>query len=46
LTCAGFNTNSFLKLLGGVNKGKPDAGDLNRAEEFARNLLESARKER
>ena len=44
--CAGFNTNSFLKLFGGVNKGKPDAGDLNRAEEFARNLLKSAREER
>jgi len=39
--CAGFNTNSFLKLLGGVNKGKPDAEDLKRAEEFARSLLEN-----
>ncbi|MDD1718400.1 MAG: flavodoxin family protein [Methanoregulaceae archaeon] len=36
--CAGWNTNSFLKLFGGINKGRPDAADLGRAEEFARNL--------
>jgi flavodoxin len=36
--CAGFNTNSFLKLVGGMNKGKPNAEDLKRAEEFAQNL--------
>lgn len=33
--CKGFNTNSFLKLFGGINKGKPDAQDLKHAEEFA-----------
>ena len=27
-TCAGFNTNSFLKYLGGMNKGRPNAEDL------------------
>jgi flavodoxin len=37
-SCAGFNTNSFLKFFGGLNKGRPDAEDLRRAEEFARNL--------
>jgi flavodoxin len=37
-SCAGFNTNSFLKFLGGLNKGRPDAEDLRYAEEFARNL--------
>jgi flavodoxin len=36
--CGGFNTNSFLKYFGGINKGKPDAEDLKRAEEFAQNL--------
>ncbi len=36
--CAGFNTNSFLRFFGGLNKGRPDAEDLGDAEEFARNL--------
>jgi flavodoxin len=40
--CPGFNTNSFLKYFGGLNKGRPDAGDLERAAAFARNLKESA----
>ncbi len=38
--CAGFNTNSFLKLFGGINRGRPDTGDLKNAEDFARNLIE------
>jgi flavodoxin len=33
--CKGFNTNSFLKLFGGMNKGRPNAKDLKNAEEFA-----------
>jgi len=37
-SCAGFNTNSFLKLFGGLNKGRPNAEDLGDAEEFARSL--------
>jgi flavodoxin len=37
-SCAGFNTNSFLKLFGGLNKGRPNAEDLGDAEEFALNL--------
>jgi flavodoxin len=41
--CAGWNTNSFLKYFGGLNKGKPDAGDLRNAEAFARDVLEKAR---
>ena len=36
--CAGFNTNSFLKYFGGLNKGRPNAGDLEDAAAFARNL--------
>jgi flavodoxin len=37
-SCPGFNTNSFLRLFGGLNRGRPNAEDLNRAEEFARAL--------
>jgi flavodoxin len=36
--CKGFNTNSFLKYFGGINKGRPNAEDLNHAEEFASKL--------
>ena len=36
--CAGFNTNIFLKLVGGINKGRPNAEDLKHAKEFAQNL--------
>ena len=39
--CAGWNTNSFLKHFGGLNKGRPNAEDLEHAEEFARNLKEN-----
>jgi len=42
-SCAGLNTNSFLKFFGGLNKGRPDAEDLRHAEEFAHNLKENAR---
>jgi flavodoxin len=41
--CAGWNTNSFLRYFGGLNKGRPDAGDLRNAEAFARDLMEKAR---
>jgi flavodoxin len=37
-SCKGFNTNSFMKYLGGMNKGRPNAEDLKHAEEFAKNL--------
>jgi len=37
-TCSGFNTNSFLRLFGGVNKGRPDSKDLQRASMFADGL--------
>jgi flavodoxin len=42
--CAGFNTHSFLKVLGGVNRGRPNAEDLRRAQEFAANLLLQVRR--
>jgi flavodoxin len=37
--CPGYNTNSFLKLFGGINKGRPNAKDLKAAEEFAKKLV-------
>jgi flavodoxin len=37
--CHGFNTNSFLKVFGGMNKGRPNTEDLKIAETFAKNLL-------
>ena len=40
-SCKGFNTNSFLKLFGGMNKGRPNALDLKHAEEFAQNLKQN-----
>jgi hypothetical protein len=39
-SCNGFNTNSFLKLVGGMNKGLPNSDDLRHAQELARKLLE------
>jgi flavodoxin len=36
--CKGFNTNSFLKLFGGMNKGRPNSYDLKNAEDFALKL--------
>lgn len=41
--CAGWNTNSFLKYFGGLNKGKPDAEDLRNAEAFVRDIKQKAR---
>jgi len=40
--CAGWNTNSFLRYFGGLNKGRPDANDLQNAEAFAREMKEKA----
>ena len=40
--CAGWNTNSFLRFFGGLNKGKPDSDDLMNAEAFAREMMVKA----
>ena len=40
--CPGFNTNMFLRYFGGLNKKRPNAEDLKRAEEFARDLVQKA----
>jgi flavodoxin len=39
--CRGFNTNSFMRFLGGMNKGRPNAEDLKNAKEFAQNLIQN-----
>jgi len=39
-SCKGFDTYSFLKYLGGINKGQPDEQDLQSAEKFGEKLLE------
>jgi hypothetical protein len=41
--CVGWNTNSFLRFFGGLNKGRPSAEDIKRAFEFARNLKRKMR---
>ncbi|MFX1454233.1 MAG: flavodoxin family protein [Promethearchaeota archaeon] len=40
--CKGFNTNSFLKYFGGMNKGRPNEEDLKNAEQFAQNLKQKS----
>lgn len=42
--CKGFNTNSFLRLFGGMNKGRPHDEDLKNAEDFASKVKEKAKK--
>jgi flavodoxin len=39
--CVGFNTNSFLRFFGGLNRGRPNADDLEEARAFARGLPEA-----
>jgi flavodoxin len=36
--CVGWNTNLFLALFGGMNKGRPNEDDLQKAREFAAGL--------
>ncbi len=36
--CPGFNDNKFLKLFGGLNRGRPNAADLESARSFAKGL--------
>jgi len=37
-SCRGFDTYRATKLVGGINKGRPDAKDLKQADDFARSL--------
>ena len=36
--CLGYDTNSFLKYFGGINRGRPNEEDIKKAEEFAQSL--------
>ena len=38
-SCAGYNTNSFIKIFGGLNKNRPNEEDLGRAKIFALSLI-------
>lgn len=38
-SCKGYNTNLFLKYFGGMNKGRPNEDDLNKAKDFAIKLV-------
>ena len=42
--CKGFNTNSFMRYFGGMNRGRPNAKDLKNAEEFAQKLKQKLQK--
>jgi flavodoxin len=42
--CKGFNTNSFMRFFGGMNRGRPNAKDLKNAEEFAQKLKQKLQK--
>jgi len=37
--CKGYNKNSFLKYIGGMNKGRPNSNDLKNAEQFASGVI-------
>lgn len=39
-SCKGFNTNSFLKYFGGMNKGRPNDEDIKNARKFASKLMQ------
>ena len=40
-SCRGLDTYRATRLVGGVNKGRPNAGDLKEAEDFAKSLKDS-----
>ena len=42
--CKGFNTNSFMRFFGGMNRGRPNAKDLKNAEECAQKLKQKLKK--
>ena len=41
--CKGFNTYSFLKYFGGINRGRPNDEDLKNAEDFAKKMMKNTR---
>lgn len=43
-SCCGWDTWLPLRVIGGLNKGRPNAGDLDEAREFAARFVEAAEK--
>ncbi|UCH88923.1 MAG: flavodoxin family protein [Thermoplasmata archaeon] len=43
--CKGFNKNSFLKYIGGMNKGRPNEKDFKSAEAFVMKIKEEVEKD-
>jgi flavodoxin len=41
-SCRGLDTYRATRLVGGINKGRPNAQDLKRAEDFAKTILKTA----
>jgi flavodoxin len=37
-SCRGFDTSQAARIIGGINKGRPNEEDLKQAENFARSL--------
>jgi flavodoxin len=42
-SCVGWNSNSFLRTFGGINRGRPNAQDLQDAAAFAQRLEQTCR---
>ncbi|MFX0097110.1 MAG: flavodoxin family protein [Candidatus Hodarchaeota archaeon] len=40
-SCRGYDNNGLLRLIGGINRGRPNENDLEKARRFARNLKAS-----
>ena len=38
-SCRGYNLHGALRLIGGMNRGRPDVRDLKRARRFAKDIL-------
>ncbi len=41
-SCKGYDTYGLLKLIGGINKGKPGEKEIERARKFARKIMKEA----
>ena len=42
-SCRGYDTSRAAMIVGGINRGRPNARDLQQAEDFARRLKDSMR---
>ncbi|HQB84984.1 MAG TPA: hypothetical protein PLZ69_00920 [Candidatus Pacearchaeota archaeon] len=44
--CSGFDSYNLLKIIGGVNKGRPNEEDIKRAQTFVREIKENYERKR